>query len=327
MLFEIFFNELFCISETYDSTQIKLHDLCFVKKVHKSGFVNIIGHPNVGKSTLINAIIGERLNIITHKAQTTRHRIFGILNGKNKEFEYQVVFSDTPGVLEPAYALQESMMSSVKSALEDADIFLYVVELGEGPLKNESILESLKKSDKPLLLLLNKVDLHDQKKLETEATLWSDRMPNAEVIPISALTKFNLDYLLKRILELIPNSPPYFGKEQLTDRSERFVTSEIIREQILIYYNKEIPYSVEVEIDSFKETGDLIKIRALLFVARESQKGIIIGHKGAALKRVGVGARKKMQNFFKKQVHLELFVKVQADWRNNRDKLKKFGYE
>jgi GTP-binding protein Era len=212
-----------------------------VKKVHKSGFVNIIGHPNVGKSTLINAIIGERLNIITHKAQTTRHRIFGILNGKNKEFEYQVVFSDTPGVLEPAYALQESMMSSVKSALEDADVFLYVVELGEGPLKNESILESLKKSDKPLLLLLNKVDLHDQGKLEKEATLWSDRMPNAEVIPISALTKFNLDYLLKRILELIPNSPPYFGKEQLTDRSERFVTSEIIREQILIYYNKEIP--------------------------------------------------------------------------------------
>jgi GTP-binding protein Era len=219
------------------------------------------------------------------------------------------------------------MMSSVKSALEDADVFLYVVELGEGPLKNVSILESLKKSDKPLLLLLNKVDLHDQGKLEKEATLWSDRMPNAEVIPISALTKFNLDYLLKRILELIPNSPPYFGKEQLTDRSERFVTSEIIREQILIYYNKEIPYSVEVEIDSFKETDDLIKIRALLFVARESQKGIIIGHKGAALKRVGVGARKKMQNFFKKHVHLELFVKVQADWRNNRDKLKKFGYE
>ncbi len=327
MLFEIFFNELFCIRETYDSTQIKLHDLCLVKKVHKSGFVNIIGHPNVGKSTLINAIIGERLNIITHKAQTTRHRIFGILNGKNKEFEYQVVFSDTPGVLEPAYALQESMMSSVKSALEDADVFLYVVELGEGPLKNESILESLKKSDKPLLLLLNKVDLHDQGKLEKEATLWSDRMPNAEVIPISALTKFNLDYLLKRILELIPDSPPYFGKEQLTDRSERFVTSEIIREQILIYYNKEIPYSVEVEIDSFKETDDLIKIRALLFVARESQKGIIIGHKGAALKRVGVGARKKMQNFFKKHVHLELFVKVQADWRNSRDKLKKFGYE
>jgi GTP-binding protein Era len=306
---------------------IKLHDLCRMERVHKSGFVNIIGHPNVGKSTLTNALLGERLNIITPKAQTTRHRIFGILNGENEEFDYQLVFSDTPGVLKPAYALQDSMLSAVKSALEDADIFLYVVELGEGELKNESFLKALQETDKPVILLLNKVDLHDQEKLEKETDLWIDRMPNAEIIPISALTKFNLDYLMKRLLDLIPICQPYFGKEQLTDRSERFVTSEIIREQVLINYNKEIPYSVEVGIDTFVEDDDIIRIRAILFVSRESQKGILIGHKGAALKRVGIGSRKRMQNFFQKHVHLELFVKVQADWRNDRNKLKRFGYE
>tara|TARA_B110000444_G_scaffold244930_1_gene264854 strand:- start:6530 stop:7426 length:897 start_codon:yes stop_codon:yes gene_type:complete len=298
-----------------------------MERVHKSGFVNIIGHPNVGKSTLTNALLGERLNIITPKAQTTRHRIFGILNGENEEFDYQLVFSDTPGVLKPAYALQDSMLSAVKSALEDADIFLYVVELGEGELKNESFLKALQETDKPVILLLNKVDLHDQEKLEKETDLWIDRMPNAEIIPISALTKFNLDYLMKRLLDLIPICQPYFGKEQLTDRSERFVTSEIIREQVLINYNKEIPYSVEVGIDTFVEDDDIIRIRAILFVSRESQKGILIGHKGAALKRVGIGSRKRMQNFFQKHVHLELFVKVQADWRNDRNKLKRFGYE
>ena len=306
---------------------IKLHDLCRMERVHKSGFVNIIGHPNVGKSTLTNALLGERLNIITPKAQTTRHRIFGILNGENEEFDYQLVFSDTPGVLKPAYALQDSMLSAVKSALEDADSFLYVVELGEGELKNESFLKALQETDKPVILLLNKVDLHDQEKLEKETDLWIDRMPNAEIIPISALTKFNLDYLMKRLLDLIPICQPYFGKEQLTDRSERFVTSEIIREQVLINYNKEIPYSVEVGIDTFVEDDDIIRIRAILFVSRESQKGILIGHKGAALKRVGIGSRKRMQNFFQKHVHLELFVKVQADWRNDRNKLKRFGYE
>ena len=298
-----------------------------MQKAHKAGFVNLIGHPNVGKSTLTNALVGERLNIITPKAQTTRHRIFGILNGETPAFDYQLVFSDTPGVLDPAYALQETMLTAVKSAFEDADIFLYVVELGEGPLKHEGFFKGLQEAEQPVLVLLNKVDLHDQEKLERETALWSSWMPKAEIIPISALTKFNLDYVLNRILQLIPDSPPYFEKGQLTDRSERFVTSEIIREQVLLNYSKEIPYSVEVGIDTFVEEEKIIKIRAVLYVARDSQKGILIGHKGAALKRVGIGARKRMQDFFQKHVHLELYVKVQADWRNDRSKLKRFGYE
>jgi GTP-binding protein Era len=298
-----------------------------MEKAHKAGFVNLIGHPNVGKSTLTNALVGERLNIITPKAQTTRHRIFGILNGETPAFDYQLVFSDTPGVLDPAYALQETMLTAVKSAFEDADIFLYVVELGEGPLKHEGFFKGLQEAEQPVLVLLNKVDLHDQEKLERETALWSSWMPKAEIIPISALTKFNLDYVLNRILQLIPDSPPYFEKGQLTDRSERFVTSEIIREQVLLNYSKEIPYSVEVGIDTFVEEEKIIKIRAVLYVARDSQKGILIGHKGAALKRVGIGARKRMQDFFQKHVHLELYVKVQADWRNDRSKLKRFGYE
>ena len=298
-----------------------------MEKVHKAGFVNLIGHPNVGKSTLTNALVGERLNIITPKAQTTRHRIFGILNGETPAFDYQLVFSDTPGVLDPAYALQETMLTAVKSAFEDADIFLYVVELGEGPLKHEGFFKGLQEAEQPVLVLLNKVDLHDQERLERETALWTTWMPRAEIIPISALTKFNLDYVLNRVLQLIPESPPYFEKGQLTDRSERFVTSEIIREQILMNYSKEIPYSVEVGIDTFVEEEKIIKIRAVLYVARDSQKGILIGHKGAALKRVGIGARKRMQDFFQKHVHLELYVKVQADWRNDRSKLKRFGYE
>ena len=298
-----------------------------MEKAHKAGFVNLIGHPNVGKSTLTNALVGERLNIITPKAQTTRHRIFGILNGETPAVDYQLVFSDTPGVLDPAYALQETMLTAVKSAFEDADIFLYVVELGEGPLKHEGFFKGLQEAEQPVLVLLNKVDLHDQEKLERETALWSSWMPKAEIIPISALTKFNLDYVLNRILQLIPDSPPYFEKGQLTDRSERFVTSEIIREQVLLNYSKEIPYSVEVGIDTFVEEEKIIKIRAVLYVARDSQKGILIGHKGAALKRVGIGARKRMQDFFQKHVHLELYVKVQADWRNDRSKLKRFGYE
>lgn len=298
-----------------------------MEKVHKAGFVNLIGHPNVGKSTLTNALVGERLNIITPKAQTTRHRIFGILNGETPAFDYQLVFSDTPGVLDPAYALQETMLTAVKSAFEDADIFLYVVELGEGPLKHEGFFKGLQEAEQPVLVLLNKVDLHDQERLERETALWTTWMPRAEIIPISALTKFNLDYVLNRALQLIPESPPYFEKGQLTDRSERFVTSEIIREQVLMNYSKEIPYSVEVGIDTFVEEEKIIKIRAVLYVARDSQKGILIGHKGAALKRVGIGARKRMQDFFQKHVHLELYVKVQADWRNDRSKLKRFGYE
>jgi len=298
-----------------------------MEKGHKAGFVNLIGHPNVGKSTLTNALVGERLNIITPKAQTTRHRIFGILNGETPAFDYQLVFSDTPGVLDPAYALQETMLTAVKSAFEDADIFLYVVELGEGPLKHEGFFKGLQEAEQPVLVLLNKVDLHDQERLERETALWTTWMPRAEIIPISALTKFNLDYVLNRVLQLIPESPPYFEKGQLTDRSERFVTSEIIREQVLMNYSKEIPYSVEVGIDTFVEEEKIIKIRAVLYVARDSQKGILIGHKGAALKRVGIGARKRMQDFFQKHVHLELYVKVQADWRNDRSKLKRFGYE
>ena len=298
-----------------------------MQKAHKAGFVNLIGHPNVGKSTLTNALVGERLNIITPKAQTTRHRIFGILNGETPAFDYQLVFSDTPGVLDPAYALQETMLTAVKSAFEDADIFLYVVELGEGPLKHEGFFKGLQEAEQPVLVLLNKVDLHDQEKLERETALWSSWMPRAEIIPISALTKFNLDYVLNRILQLIPESPAYFEKDQLTDRSERFVTSEIIREQILLNYSKEIPYSVEVGVDTFLEEEEIIRIRAVLYVARDSQKGILIGHKGAALKRVGMGARKRLQDFFQKHVHLELFVKVQPDWRNDRQKLKRFGYE
>jgi GTP-binding protein Era len=298
-----------------------------MQKAHKAGFVNLIGHPNVGKSTLTNALVGERLNIITPKAQTTRHRIFGILNGETPAFDYQLVFSDTPGVLDPAYALQETMLTAVKSAFEDADIFLYVVELGEGPLKHEGFFKGLQEAEQPVLVLLNKVDLHDQERLERETALWSSWMPRAEIIPISALTKFNLDYVLNRILQLIPESPAYFEKGQLTDRSERFVTSEIIREQILLNYSKEIPYSVEVGVDTFLEEEEIIRIRAVLYVARDSQKGILIGHKGAALKRVGIGARKRLQDFFQKHVHLELFVKVQPDWRNDRQKLKRFGYE
>ena len=298
-----------------------------MQKAHKAGFVNLIGHPNVGKSTLTNALVGERLNIITPKAQTTRHRIFGILNGETPAFDYQLVFSDTPGVLDPAYALQETMLTAVKSAFEDADIFLYVVELGEGPLKHEGFFKGLQEAEQPVLVLLNKVDLHDQERLERETALWTTWMPKAEIIPISALTKFNLDYVLNRILQLIPESPAYFEKDQLTDRSERFVTSEIIREQILLNYSKEIPYSVEVGVDTFLEEEEIIRIRAVLYVARDSQKGILIGHKGAALKRVGIGARKRLQDFFQKHVHLELFVKVQPDWRNDRQKLKRFGYE
>jgi GTP-binding protein Era len=298
-----------------------------MQKAHKAGFVNLIGHPNVGKSTLTNALVGERLNIITPKAQTTRHRIFGILNGETPAFDYQLVFSDTPGVLDPAYALQETMLTAVKSAFEDADIFLYVVELGEGPLKHEGFFKGLQEAEQPVLVLLNKVDLHDQERLERETALWTTWMPRAEIIPISALTKFNLDYVLNRILQLIPESPAYFEKGQLTDRSERFVTSEIIREQILLNYSKEIPYSVEVGVDTFLEEEEIIRIRAVLYVARDSQKGILIGHKGAALKRVGIGARKRLQDFFQKHVHLELFVKVQPDWRNDRQKLKRFGYE
>ena len=289
---------------------------------HKAGFVNIIGNPNVGKSTLMNALVGERLSIISPKAQTTRHRIFGILNDP----EYQVVFSDTPGIIKPAYGLQESMMNFVKDAFEDADVFLYLVEPGEKELKDEAIFQKLQNATIPVLLLINKIDTIDQAKLEQAAEHWKQLLPNAELIPIAALKKFNTDYVLRRILELLPESPPYFDKEAITDRTERFIVSEIIREKILNTYSKEIPYSVEVVVESFKEEEDIIRIASVIYVARETQKGIIIGHKGSKIKRVGTDARKDCETFFGKKIFLELFVKVSKNWRDDEQKLKRFGY-
>ncbi|CAI8439258.1 MAG: GTPase Era [Schleiferiaceae bacterium] len=290
---------------------------------HKSGFVNIIGNPNVGKSTLMNALVGERLSIITPKAQTTRHRIFGILN----EPDYQIVFSDTPGVIQPAYKMQEHMMKFVSEAFEDADVFLYLVEPGDRALKDQGFFQKLETTDLPVLLIINKIDTTDQEKLEEEVAYWKETLPNAEIIPISALEKANTSYLVERLVQLMPPSPPYFDKEALTDKTERFFVSEIVREQILLNYKKEIPYSVEVDVEDFKEDEDIIRIRTVIYVARESQKGIIIGHKGSMLKRVGIGARKQLEAFFSKKIHLETFVKVKKNWRDNDMQLKRFGYK
>ena len=289
---------------------------------HKSGFVNIIGNPNVGKSTLMNAMVGERLSIITPKAQTTRHRIFGILN----EPEYQIVFSDTPGVIQPAYKMQEQMMKFVSDAFEDADVFLYLVEPGDRALKDEGFFQKLATTSVPVLLIVNKIDTTTQEALEEEVGYWQTSLPNAEIIPISALEQANTDYLLTRLKELVPVSPPYFDKEALTDKTERFFVSEIIREQILLNYKKEIPYSVEVDVEEFKEDEDIIRMRCIIYVARDSQKGIIIGHKGSRLKAVGIGARKQLEAFFAKKVHVETFVKVKKNWRDNDLQLKRFGY-
>lgn len=290
---------------------------------HKSGFVNIIGNPNVGKSTLMNALVGERLSIITPKAQTTRHRIFGILN----EPEYQIVFSDTPGVIQPAYKMQEQMMKFVSDAFEDADVFLYLVEPGDRALKDQDFFEKLLNTKFPVLLIINKIDTTNQELLENEVEYWNDALPNAEIIPISALKEANTAYLLERLIALIPQSPPYFDKDALTDKTERFFVSEIVREQILMNYKKEIPYSVEVDVEEFKEAEDIIRMRAVIYVARDSQKGIIIGHRGSMLKRVGVGARKQLEKFFAKKVHLETFVKVKKNWRDSDAQLKRFGYK
>ena len=289
---------------------------------HKSGFVNIIGNPNVGKSTLMNAMVGERLSIITPKAQTTRHRIFGILN----EPEYQIVFSDTPGVIQPAYKMQEHMMKFVSDAFEDADVFLYLVEPGDRALKDEGFFQKLATTSVPVLLIVNKIDTTTQEALEEEVGYWQTSLPNAEIIPISALEQANTDYLLSRLKELVPLSPPYFDKDALTDKTERFFVSEIIREQILLNYKKEIPYSVEVDVEEFKEDEDIIRMRCIIYVARDSQKGIIIGHKGSRLKAVGIGARKQLEAFFAKKVHVETFVKVKKNWRDNDLQLKRFGY-
>jgi len=289
---------------------------------HKAGFVNIIGNPNVGKSTLMNAFVGEKLSIITSKAQTTRHRILGIVNGD----DFQVLFSDTPGIIKPAYELQESMMSFVKSAFEDADILLYMVEIGEQELKDEAFFNKIKNSKIPVLLLLNKIDKSDQKQLETQVQLWAKKVPNAEIIPISALEGFNVKEVFNRIIELLPESPAFYPKDQLTDKPERFFINETIREKILMHYKKEIPYAVEIETEEFFEEEKIIRIRSVIMVERETQKGIIIGHKGSALKRVGVEARKDLETFFGKQIHLELYVKVNKNWRSNQNQLKRFGY-
>lgn len=290
---------------------------------HKAGFVNIIGNPNVGKSTLMNAFIGEKLSIITNKAQTTRHRILGIVNGE----DFQMIISDTPGVLKPAYRLQESMMDFVKSAFEDADVLIYMVEVGEKVLKDEQFFNKIVHSKIPVLLLINKIDTSNQEKLEEQVGYWKEQVPNAEIFPISALEGFQVKEVFNRIVELLPESPPFYPKDQLTDKPERFFVNETIREKILMHYKKEIPYSVEVLTEEFLEEEKIIRIRSVIVVERDTQKGIIIGHKGSALKRVGTEARKDLEIFFGKQVHLELFVKVNKNWRSDSRQLRNFGYE
>lgn len=289
---------------------------------HKAGFVNIIGNPNVGKSTLMNAFVGEKLSIITSKAQTTRHRILGIVNGE----DFQVILSDTPGIIKPAYDLQKSMMDFVKSAFEDADVLLYMVEIGEQALKDEAFFNKIIHSKIPVLLLLNKIDTSNQEQLEEQVQYWTEKVPNAEIYPISALQGFNVAEVFSRVVELLPESPAFYPKDTLTDKPERFFVNEIIREKILMHYKKEIPYSVEIDTEEFFEDPEIIRMRSVIMVERETQKGIIIGHKGAALKRVGVEARKDLEKFFGKQVHLELYVKVNKNWRNDSKQLKRFGY-
>lgn len=290
---------------------------------HKAGFVNIIGNPNVGKSTLMNALIGQKLSIITHKAQTTRHRILGILNEK----EYQIVFSDTPGVIEPVYKLQENMMNFVHSAFQDADVLIYMIEIGEKGLKDQKLFARLKKTSVPVLMLLNKIDLSEQDLVAQEIERWSLELPNAEILPISALNNFNLDKIKDKLVELLPISPAYYDKDAITDKSERFFIEEIIREKILKHYKKEIPYSVQIEVEEFFDEEDIIRIRAIIYVMRESQKGIIIGHKGMGLKRIGSEARRDIERMLDKKVFLATPVKVKKNWRNDNQQLKKFGYK
>ena len=290
--------------------------------MHKAGFVNIIGSPNVGKSTLINAILGEKLVITNAKAQTTRHRILGMLNAK----DYQLILSDTPGIIQPAYKLQESMMDAMQSVFDDADVLIYMVEIGEKKGKVESVIQRLAKTDKPLFLVINKIDKGNKTLLEDTIDAWKEQLPNAQIRSISALEKFQIEELVAQMVALLPEHQPYFPKDQLTDKSERFVVNEVIRDKILSNYDKEIPYSVEVATESFKVEESIIKISAVIFVERNSQKGILIGHKGAALKKVGTQARRDLERFFEKKVHLELFVKVNKDWRSNANALKRFGY-
>ena len=294
-----------------------------MEKKHKSGFVNIVGNPNVGKSTLMNRLVGERLSIITSKAQTTRHRIMGIVNTE----DMQIVYSDTPGVLRPNYKLQESMLNFSESALGDADVLLYVTDVVETVDKNSDFLRRVERMECPVLLLINKIDQTNQEALEKLVDVWKELLPKAEIIPISALSNFNVDYVKRRVEELMPESHPYFEKDALTDKPARFFVTEIIREKILLYYQKEVPYSVEVVVESFKESEKMIHIKALIIVERDSQKGIIIGHQGQALKKVGAMARKDIERFFDKKVFLEMFVKVEKDWRNRDNLLRNFGYQ
>ncbi len=291
--------------------------------MHKAGFVNIVGNPNVGKSTLSNLLVGERLSIITAKAQTTRHRIFGIVNGDN----YQIVFSDTPGVLKPNYRLQESMLGYSLEALKDADVLIYVTDTVEKPDKYDDFLKAVEKIECPIMLIINKIDLIDQTKLETLVDYWHEQIPHAEIIPVSALHGFNTQNIINHIVELLPEAEPYYDKDALTDKPERFFVNEIIREKILLYYKKEIPYSVEVVVEQFHDKGDTVDIQAVIHVARESQKGIIIGHGGTALKKVGMLARRDIEKFLDKKVYLQLFVKVTKDWRDKDAILKQFGYD
>lgn len=291
--------------------------------MHKAGFVNIVGNPNVGKSTLMNQLVGERISIATFKAQTTRHRIMGIVNTD----EMQIVFSDTPGVLKPNYKLQESMLQFSESALVDADVLIYVTDTVEQADKNDEFVEKVRKMQVPVLVLINKIDLSNQKDLGELVEKWHERIPQAEIVPISASNKFNVDVVMRRIKDLLPDSPPFFDKDQLTDKPARFFVTEIIREKILLYYDKEIPYAVEVSVESFKEEAKKIAIEAIIYVERESQKGIIIGHQGVAIKKVMTEARKELERFFDKTIYLRCFVKVDKDWRSNDKELKHFGYQ
>ena len=291
--------------------------------MHKAGFVNIVGNPNVGKSTLMNLLVGERISIATFKAQTTRHRIMGILNTEDA----QIVFSDTPGVLKPNYKLQEAMLRFSRSALRDADVLLYVTDMVESPEKNSDFIAEVRKLDVPILVLINKIDLADQQQLIKKVEQWHEIIPEAEILPISAIAKFNVDTVMKRVMELLPDSPPYFEKDALTDKPARFFVTEIIREKILLHYDKEIPYVCEAAVEHFKEDESKIYIKAIIYVERESQKGIIIGHEGSALKKVATDARRELEKFFGKRIFLEIYVKVDKDWRNNDRQLRRFGYD
>ena len=289
---------------------------------HKAGFVNIIGHPNVGKSTLMNQLVGEQLSIITSKAQTTRHRILGIVN----EEDYQIVYSDTPGIIDPAYKMQEGMMKFVYASLKDADVVVLMIECGQKELKDDKLNDFLDKTELPVITVINKVDISNQQQLEEEMIRWKEKLPKSYVLPISALHGFNIDQLKNQIINHLPECPPYYPKDSLTDKTERFFVEEKIREKILLHYDQEVPYSVEIEVEEFKEEEDIIRIRSIIYVARESQKGILIGKAGSMLKIVGSESRKDLEQFFAKKIYLELFVKVNKDWRNDDKQLKKFGY-